>query len=376
MRILILVTDAFGGDGGIAKYNRDLLTALCNHPRCKEVVAIPRLISGPVESLPKKLTYVTSGANSKIRFVAAALKAVWKNPRFDLIICGHIHLLNLASMLRWWIRRPLLLEIFGIDAWQSDGGWIHHYFLNRIDAFVSISEVTRARFLEWARLVAPRTFLLPNGIDLSLYGAKPQNRELVERFGLRDKRVLLTLGRMLPAERYKGFDETLEALPGLIREVPNLVYVVGGEGPDRPRLMEKAAQLGISDRVVFTGFVPEELKPDYYRLADAYVMPSYGEGFGFVFLEAMACGIPVLGSRLDGGREALQNGKLGILVDPRDRVELRAGILSALGRPRGVVPEGLEVFSYRNFEKRCHLLVETLLKGKTASSEPPGPPRI
>src|SRR5439155_2564410 len=101
-------------------------------------------------------------------------------------------------------------------------------------------------------------------------------------------------------------------------KIPNVVYVVCGEGPDRSRLERKAVGLGVRDRVVFTGFIPEALKADYYRLADAYVMPSRGEGFGIVFLEAMACGIPVMGSRLDGSREALLDGELGVLVNPDD----------------------------------------------------------
>ena len=87
-------------------------------------------------------------------------------------------------------------------------------------------------------------------------------------------------------------------------------------GSDHGRLEAKAAALHVLDRVVFSGFVPEEQKADYYRLADAYVMPSRGEGFGIAFLEALACGLPVLGSKLDGGREALLDGALGLLVDP------------------------------------------------------------
>ena len=80
--------------------------------------------------------------------------------------------------------------------------------------------------------------------------------------------------------------------------------------------------------VTFTSVVPEAEKADHYRLADAFVMPGRGEGFGIVYLEAMACGIPVLGSRLDAGREALRQGELGILVDPDDR--------DALGRAAAI----------------------------------------
>jgi glycosyltransferase involved in cell wall biosynthesis len=134
-----------------------------------------------------------------------------------------------------------------------------------------------------------------------------------------------------------------------------------GDGDDRGRLQAKAEGLGVADRVVFAGFVPEAEKADHYRLADAYVMPSRGEGFGFVFLEAMACGIPVLGSKLDGSREALRGGKLGILVDPWDRDDLQRGIMETLQRPRGDIPPGLSHFSVENFTRRCHAAIRQII---------------
>jgi hypothetical protein len=82
------------------------------------------------------------------------------------------------------------------------------------------------------------------------------------------------------------------------------------------RLEEKANSLGLSDKVVFTGRISESEKVAHYNLADAYVMPSTGEGFGIVLIEAAACGVPVVGSRVDGSREALLDGRLGHLVDP------------------------------------------------------------
>ena len=115
-------------------------------------------------------------------------------------------------------------------------------------------------------------------------------------------------------------------------------------------------RLGLQAHVVFTGYVPEADKCDYYNLASAFVMPSRGEGFGIVLLEAMACGVPVVGSLQDGSREALREGALGILTDPDDVNHVRSSIIGALRRPKGV-PEGLEYFSYANFELRVHQIV-------------------
>jgi glycosyltransferase involved in cell wall biosynthesis len=132
-------------------------------------------------------------------------------------------------------------------------------------------------------------------------------------------------------ERYKGFDEVIEIMPQLVRRFSTLKYLIVGDGPDRPRLEAKARTLGVSQHVVFAGYVPESDKVAYYNLADAYVMPSFGEGFGIVLIEAVACGIPVIGSRVDGSREALLDGQLGRLVDPRNQEELLKEVTAVLG---------------------------------------------
>src|SRR5207247_10690501 len=148
--------------------------------------------------------------------------------------------------------------------------------------------------------------------------------------------VIVTVGRVNTAERYKGIDEVLEVMPSLIREMPDLVYLIVGDGDDRFRLESKTRTLGVDTHVVFAGYVREEEKAAHYRLADAFVMPGRGEGFGIVYLEAMACGIPVVASKADASREAVLDGRLGVLTDPSNPQEIRAAIKEALARPRVV----------------------------------------
>src|SRR5204863_199848 len=176
-------------------------------------------------------------------------------------------------------------------------------------------------------------------------------------YGLEGKRVILTVGRMSRSERYKGFDEILEALPRLPDDV---VYLIAGGGDDVARLQQKATRLGAAERVRFTGLFAEEEKADLYALADVYAMPSRGEGFGFVFLEAMASGMPVIASKHDGGREAILNGKLGTLVDPSNPAEVRAAIADALEHTSRGIPPGLEFFSFENFARRLHTIVNAV----------------
>ncbi len=356
-----MTTDAYGGLGGIAKYNRDFLSALCSYPDCTEVVAIPRLIPKEAGALPSKLTYITLGLKNKLNYVLTVLNVVCRNPRYDLIVCSHINLLPILFFIRFWVRAPSLLLIYGIDAWKPNKSRLVNFLVNNIYTFISISEITKRKFLNWTDLHRNKGLILPNAINISKYSPGPKIVSLQDRYGLAGKTVLMTLGRLSSDERYKGIDEIIELLPELARDIPNLGYLVVGDGTDLSRLQEKARSLGVVEYVVFTGIIPESEKVDHYRLADVFVMPSRSEGFGFVFLEAIACGIPVVASKVDGSREAVRDGKLGILVDPDKPEEIKAGILEALKRHRGIVPKGLDYFSYSNFKKRCHRIIDQVL---------------
>jgi len=140
-----------------------------------------------------------------------------------------------------------------------------------------------------------------------------------------------------------------------------LKYLVAGDGDDRPRLESKVRSLGLAERVIFTGMVNERDKADHFRLADAFVMPGRGEGFGFVFLEALACGVPAVGSQLDGSREALRDGLLGELVDPANPASVKQGILRALAKPKEI-PPGLSYFAWPAFAQRVADAVRGLVK--------------
>ncbi len=360
----MFTTDAFGAKWGIAEYNRNFLTALCNDPRCSEVVVVPRHAPDDPGALPAKLRFVTSSLNGKFNYARAAFRESVFGRKFDLVMCGHINLLPFAWLASRRHGAKLVLVIHGIDAWQPHRSALINALVKQINVVISVSALSLDRFLNWAIPTRERqsvsTIIIPNTIDLTRYtpGAKPQ--ALLDRYDLAGNKVLLTMGRLAAHERYKGVDEVLESLPGLLQKVPELVYLIVGDGNDRQRLEEKAAQLGLADRVRFAGYVPNEEKQAHYRLADAYVMPSQGEGFGIVFLEAMASGIPVVASKLDGGREAVREGLLGVLVDPTNSKELEQGILSALSQSCGIVPRGLEYFSLNHFQDRVHQLLDTL----------------
>ena len=360
-RLLCLVTDAFGGRGGIAKVNRDLLASLCELDGPTEITAVPRVVLDEPGAMPVGLRYRAEYAHGKRAYVRGVLATAGAG-RLDGVVCGHLHLLPLA----WYVARrhrvPLLLIVHGIEAWRRPRNPFTRFVAGRVDAVVAVSDFTRRRFLAWSRLPADRARVIPNSVDVARFLPGGKSETLLRRYGLEGRTVLLTVGRLAGAERSKGFDEIIELLPKLARRIPGLSYLVVGEGLDQRRLEEKAARLGVADRVVFAGYVDEREKAEHYRLADAFVMPSRGEGFGIVHLEALACGIPVIASSADGSSEAVLGGEMGEVVDPADPAQLEAAILRALGRGR-VVPEGLRHFHYDAFRSRWHRTIREVFPG-------------
>ncbi len=344
MRLLLLATDAYGGHGGIALFNREFASALSEH----HLTIVPRVVRGEVRDVPSHVRFLAEAANGPMAYMRALTKVRFE--KWDLVICGHINLLPVA------FDHPLLV-VHGIEAWSPRKRSIH-----KCRGVISVSELTRDRLLAWSKFTGP-THVLPNAVHLEQYGIRAKRADLVERYQLDGKRVLLTVGRLDARERSKGFDEVLDVLPHLPSDV---VYVIAGGGDDFPRLQQKSIDLGVADRVRFTGLFDEGDKPDLYNLADVYVMPSRGEGFGFVFLEAMACGVPVIGSAIDGGREALLNGKLGTLVDPNDNDELRDAIEHVLATGERKIPDGLDYFSFEKFAARSRAILSSAAISRTS----------
>jgi asparagine synthase (glutamine-hydrolysing) len=357
IRVLALATDAFGAKGGIAKFNRDLFRAICSHPLCGRLVAVPRLAPATTDQTPPKLEYRTGADGSKVKYLVEVLRIAALRRRFDVVVCCHINLLPVAWLASVLSRAPLFLVIHGIDAWKPTRNPVTNTLARRIMAFAAVSGVTRDRFLRWTGLPADSGRVLPNSVDLDAFYPAARSAALVERHALAGKRVIMTMARLSAAERYKGIDEVIELMPALLRDEPDLAYLVVGDGDDRARLEAKVRELGLQQHVIFAGYVAEAEKRDYYNVADAFVMPGRGEGFGIVYIEALACGLPTVGSKADGSVDALKNGELGILVDPDDADDVKRGILLALHRPRSVSP-ALEEFTYPAFQRRVHRIID------------------
>jgi phosphatidylinositol alpha-1,6-mannosyltransferase len=370
LRVVMLLTDGFGGVGGIAKFNRDFLKALDGCALVQRVYAQPRLIPGPIEELiPEAVVYDRKAARGKVAFISRLGRRLWCGGPVDLVVCGHLYLLPAAWLLARQRRARLALIIHGLEAWVPSRKPLVNFLVRFVDTFISVSQFSAERFTRWSKVPMDRSFILPNCVDLDRFRPQSRHADLIERYGLQSGQLILTVGRLAAQERYKGFDEVIEIMPQLIKRFPALKYLIVGDGPDRPRLEVKVKTLGVSDRVVFAGYVPEFEKVAHYNLADAYVMPSSGEGFGIVLIEAAACGVPVIGSHADGSREALLDGRLGHLVDPKNHDELLQTVTAVLeyrsARRRSLA---IDTFNTQNFKSRVAAWCGTQLGHMVAQS--------
>ncbi len=356
MRMLALVTDGFGGAGGIARFNQDLLQACSELDEIDEVVVLPRYGDTEHQSLPQKVQQLPPQP-SRLGYVTGALKAVRHAGPFDVVFCGHLYQAPLAAILAKIGGGALWLQLHGIEAWMGPSR-LCRWAAERAALVSAVSRYTRRRFLAWAMVTPERVRVLPNTVhDRFQPGPKPQS--LLGRYGLEGKRILLTVGRLAAAEQYKGHDKVIGALPALLGEFPDLRYLIAGSGDDAERLRGLARSLGVEQQVQFLGDVDDKELVEVYHLADAYVMPSTGEGFGIVFLEAAACGIPVVGGNRDGSLDALVNGQLGAAVDPDDQASLVRAIVHAVEsgrRPNAY----LSRFSRSNFYGQVQRMVQLI----------------
>src|SRR5262245_11665576 len=353
IRVQMLLTDAFGSLGGISQFNRDFLAALNACSEVERVHALPRLINQPVEEvIPEAVIFNRKAARGRIAFATQLLRYSLRADRADVVICGHLHLLPLAWLAARYQQARLALVVHGFEAFGPTSHALANLLVNKIDAFIAVSRHSVDRFVQWSNVPRDRGFILPNCVDLNRFTPGERDQGLVERYGLRSGKIMLTLGRMAAGECYKGFDEVIDVLPRLLQQFPDLKYLIVGDGSDRGRLEAAVKARDLSHCVIFAGRIPESEKVAHYNLADVFVMPSYGEGFGIALIEAAACGIAIVGSSVDGSRDALLDGRLGRMVDPKNADELIEAITEALVAGRRGRNNLIETFDVEHFRAR------------------------
>ncbi|HBB32220.1 MAG TPA: glycosyltransferase [Cyanobacteria bacterium UBA8803] len=351
--------------GGIQVYTQNLLQAINQEFTEPKFVVFDKLDKRPPETSLNfnKIDFRFSGHIPYFwqtpHFAINLIQAAWFNhPR--LILCGHLNFAPVAFWIHHFTGIPYWIIVYGMEAWQIQDRW-KIKALQAAEKIISISGYTRDRLIETQNLRYEKIHLLPVTFDASRFNITPKPDYLLQRYGLLpDQPVILTVTRLVSAERYKGYDQILHALPDIRRQLPDIRYILVGKGDDRPRIEQLIADLNLQDCVTLTGFIPDEELGAHYNLCDVFAMPSKGEGFGIVYLEALACGKPALGGNRDGAIDALAHGKLGALVDPDDIGMLAQTIIQIiqgtypnplLYQPEALRRNVIERFGFECFKK-------------------------
>ena len=324
--VLALVTDAFGGRGGIAQYNRDFLRALATTREISAITVLPR--NAPDLPVAQARIMQASPRASRLVYAIGALLTAFRQ-HADVVFCGHLYMAPLAWLIAQLKGAKLVVQMHGVEAWSRPSR-LRRAATEAADLVLCTSRYTRGCVIGWAAVAPERVVTVPDTVGNGF--APGDGSALRGTLGILDKCVLLTVARMDPCERGKGHDRVIAAIPSLVSKGYDIVYLIVGEGDDRVRLEGLAREAGVAERIRFFGAIPPQHLPEAYRMADLFVMPSTQEGFGIAFLEAMASGTPALGLDTAGARDALADGELGTVVAQED--DLPAAITRLLAMPK------------------------------------------
>ncbi|MFP5042371.1 asparagine synthase (glutamine-hydrolyzing) [Parasediminibacterium sp. JCM 36343] len=332
-RVCFFNLDAFASMGGIEKFNRALLYGL-------SALEWESYFMADAASMYDSYGDDAYFANPNYRcYHKKKGLFVWKellnSYKYKQVVLGHVNFAIFGLLIKLFHPTTKIFVVaHGIEVWGKITG-LKKLLLERCNIILAVSHFTRDQLIKINNINENKIVVFHNTLDpyfvFPKHFAKPQY--LLERYNIRQSdKIILTLTRLAYTEKYKGYDKVIDALPGIIKEQPNIKYLIAGK-PDkmeRERLLTLIKYHGLEKHVFLVGFVAEEEITDHYQLADVFIMPSKKEGFGIVFIEAMACGLPVIAGNQDGSVDALQNGKLGMLVDPENQQEIVATLTKVL----------------------------------------------
>jgi phosphatidyl-myo-inositol dimannoside synthase len=332
---IFVFLEIFDREGGIQTYGQDIFHSYApdlSQPDLPQAEVFLLRDSKPDRAPPYptlKFHYFKQ-ASAQLGRLHLAIALVWQilTQRPQHIFCGHV---NLAPLVYWLCKPfaiPYTVMVHGKEVWEPLPA-ATRTALQQATEIWTVSRYSRDRSARSNQLDLAKMRLMPCAVDGDRFTPGDKSAALLDRYGLANATVLVTVARLWSGDIYKGVDVTIRALAAIAQTVPDVKYLVIGRGDDQSRLAQLAQDLGVGDRVVFAGFVPTAELPEHYRLADAYVMPSQ-EGFGIVYLEAMACGVPVLAGDADGSADPLQDGRLGWRVPHRDPEAVAAACVEML----------------------------------------------
>ena len=284
----------------------------------------------------KKIPTGESGKTKLVKMIFNIFYALYHIRKYNIgkLHCGQILSVGPAGLIcKKLFGVKYSVYVYGSETLRFGNSrmmsWLMKKVIEEAEELVPNSEFTLHEYERWGVPREKMVTIVP-GVDTVFFHQEGKSRYLVEKHRLQDKQIIMTVGRL---DERKGHDMVIRAMAHVIKQFPNVAYMIVGKGREEQRLKNLADNLKLQDLVVFAGFVADESLPDYYNLCDVFVLPNREteshdqlkgdyEGFGVVFLEASACGKPVIAGKSGGSCEAVVDGTTGLMVDPRSESEI------------------------------------------------------
>ena len=297
---------------------------------------------------------------AKGRFTVTALRAARRKAK--LVLAAHPNLGPVVQAMRFVApRMKSIICTHGMDVWEPLGG-LRRRALLHANLVLAPSRDTADHLAAEQSVARERIRVLPWALDPQFEALISPGSHPALPADFPSGRVILAVGRWLATERYKGMDTLITALPRLMTRWPELQLVLAGTGDDRSWLEDLMEKNGVHRHVHFlTGMSYSELAA-CYSACEIFALPSQGEGFGLVYLEAMACGKPVIGGTHGGAPEIIEDGVTGYLVPHGDTIQLATSIEALLADPAHAKEMGARGRQRAEHEFRFNAFAKSLKK--------------
>jgi phosphatidylinositol alpha-1,6-mannosyltransferase len=311
---LIIYTSSQKGDKAFDEQLLEKFGAVVIRDRAKILLPTPRIISKAVKILKQtQIKNVWFGAAAPLALMAGKLRSAGAS---NVIALSHGHEV-------WWAKIPILKSLL-------------KKIINDVNYLGYLGDFTKKEIIKISN--QPQKFLqIAPGIDTEHFAPRKAREDLIEKYNLAGRRVIVSVGRLV---HRKGQDELVNAMPRILEQFPDAILLLIGEGPIKHMLFNSAKQLGVLPKVVFAGRVSHHDLPDYICLGEVFAMPVRSrfsglevEGLGIVYLEASACGLPVVVGNSGGAVDAVLDKKTGLLVDGTKCEQIADAICELLANP-------------------------------------------
>jgi phosphatidylinositol alpha-1,6-mannosyltransferase len=334
-RVLIGLFPELDAPGGVQRAGRHMASVLTEFAASKKMEY--RLLSlNDTQELHRmrmndREFVFTGTARGKAAFAVAAMKAARR--RAKLVLVAHPNLAPIVrSMNLVAPRMKSIVCTHGIEVWEPLSR-MRRRALQRASLVLAPSRATADYIVSLQGVPRDNVRVLHWGLDPGFETRVAATSDLRLPAEFPPGRVVLTVGRWLGTERYKGMDTLIQAMPRLLLRWPDLQLVMVGTGDDKEWLVNLTRDSGVQRHIHFLSDVTFGELSACYAAAELFALPSRGEGFGFVYLEAMAHGKPVIGGAHGGAPEVIQDGVTGYLVQHGDTVQLVTSIDALLSNP-------------------------------------------